>query len=332
MTKKNFWLSFRLAAMFGAAVLSAGVAAPVSGQEVKTKIRISYPNMSICCLALFAAQQWKIFEQNGLDVESIQMRSQAANSALASGDIHYVAGVGPNSVAATLRGLASKAVWFASEQLIYTVVARPEFKSLKELRGKRIGITGLGGTSEVALRIALEAMGENPRDFVVIGLGAPQLMSALENGSIESAQLNSPLNYHAKKKGFRELLDIGSHVQMPLGGLTASIAAIQNRTSELKRVIRSLQIAKRTLLQSKEKSVDLIMRTIKVDREVADEMFADNRRTAAGNGVPSRAGMDQIVKSLQLLGQFSGKKIPFEEIADTRIAREVAKELGYKID
>jgi NitT/TauT family transport system substrate-binding protein len=260
------------------------------------------------------------------------MRSQAANSALASGDIHYVAGVGPNSVAATLRGLASKAVWFASEQLIYTVVARPEFKSLKELRGKRIGITGLGGTSEVALRIALEAMGENPRDFVVIGLGAPQLMSALENGSIESAQLNSPLNYHAKKKGFRELLDIGSHVQMPLGGLTASIAAIQNRTSELKRVIRSLQIAKRTLLQSKEKSVDLIMRTIKVDREVADEMFADNRRTAAGNGVPSRAGMDQIVKSLQLLGQFSGKKIPFEEIADTRIAREVAKELGYKID
>ena len=332
MTKKNFWLSFRLAAMFGAAVLSAGVAAPVSGQEAKTKIRISYPNMSICCLALFAAQQWKIFEQNGLDVESIQMRSQAANSALASGDIHYVAGVGPNSVAATLRGLASKAVWFASEQLIYTVVARPEFKSLKELRGKRIGITGLGGTSEVALRIALEAMGENPRDFVVIGLGAPQLMSALENGSIESAQLNSPLNYHAKKKGFRELLDIGSHVQMPLGGLTASIAAIQNRTSELKRVIRSLQIAKRTLLQSKEKSVDLIMRTIKVDREVADEMFADNRRTAAGNGVPSRAGMDQIVKSLQLLGQFSGKKIPFEEIADVRIARDVARELGYKID
>jgi len=35
---------------------------------------------------------------------------------------------------------------------------------------------------------------------------------------------------------------------------------------------------------------------------------------------------------LQLLGQFTGKKIPFDEITDTRIAREVAKELGYKID
>src|ERR1043166_3749680 len=65
--------------------------------QERTKIRISYPNISIASLALFAAQHWKIFEQNGLDVESIQMRSQAANAALASGDIHYVAGVGPNS-------------------------------------------------------------------------------------------------------------------------------------------------------------------------------------------------------------------------------------------
>ena len=332
MGKKNCWRVFRIFAIIAALLLNVVFSTSAVAQETKTKIRISYPNISICCLALFAAQQWKIFEQNGLDVESIQMRSQAANSALASGDIHYVAGVGPNSVAATLRGLPSKAVWFASEQLIYTVLSRPEFKSLKELRGKRIGLTGLGGTSDVALRIALEAVGENYKDFIIVALGAPQLMSGLENGTIEAAQLNSPLNYHAKKKGFREILDIANYVQMPLGGLTASNAAIQNRTNELRRVIRSLQIAKRTLLQSKERAIDLIMRTIRVDRVVAEEMFADNRRSAAGNGVPTREGMEQIVKSLQLLGQFTGKKIPFDEITDTRIAREVAKELGYKID
>jgi hypothetical protein len=42
--------------------------------------------------------------------------------------------------------------------------------------------------------------------------------------------------------------------------------------------------------------------------------------------------MEQIVKSLQMLNQFAGKKIAFDEIADARIAREVAKELGYKVD
>jgi len=301
-------------------------------QEAKTKIRISYPNASIASLALFAAQQWKIFEQNGLEVESIQMRSQAANAALASGDVHYVAGVGPNSVAATLRGLPSKAVWFASEQLVYAIVARPEFKSLKELRGKRIAVTGLGGTSEVVLRIGLEAAGENPKDFVIVGLGAAQLMSGLESGSIEAANFNPPFLYFAKRRGFRELLDLGVHAQMPLGGLTASNAAIQNRAAELKRVIRSMQIARRTLLQSKEKGVDFIMRTIKVDRETAEDSFEDYRKTSSGSGVPSRKGMEEIIKSLQLLGQFTGKKIAYEEVADPRIAREVARELGYKVD
>ena len=331
MANKNRRLTV-LVAPFAALLLVTGLAFSAFAQDSKTKIRISYPNISICCLALFAAQQWKIFEQNGLDVETIQMRSQAANSALASGDIHYVAGVGPNSVAATLRGLPSKAVWFASESLIYTVLARPEFKSLKELRGKRIGLTGLGGTSDVALRIALEAVGENYKDFIVVALGAPQLMSGLEAGTIDAAQLNSPLNYHAKKKGFRPLLEIDKYVQMPLGGLTASNTAIQDRPGELKQVIGSLQTAKRTLLQSKEKSIELIMRTIRVDREVAEEMFADNRRSAAGDGVPTREGMEQIIKSLQMLGQFTGKKITFDEVADARVAREVAKELGYKIE
>src|SRR5215470_17907504 len=202
--------------IFGVIVFIVDFVHPGFAQESRAKVRISYPSVSIANLALFAAQEWKIFEQNGLEVESIQMRSQAANAASASGDVHYVAGVGPNSVAATLRGLPVKAVWFASEQLVYAIVARPEFKSLKELRGKRIGVTGLGGTSEVALRIGLEAVGENPKDFVIVGLGAAQLMNSLESDGIEAAQMNPPFLYYGKKKGFRELLDVGAHIQMPL--------------------------------------------------------------------------------------------------------------------
>jgi hypothetical protein len=100
----------------------------------------------------------------------------------------------------------------------------------------------------------------------------------------------------------------------------------------LKRIIRSMQIARRMILQAREKSVDFIMRTIKVDRQTAEDSFEDYRRTSSGSGVPSREGMEQIVKSLQLLGQFTGRKVAFEEIADVRIAREVAREMGYKVE
>ncbi|TMA91724.1 MAG: ABC transporter substrate-binding protein [Deltaproteobacteria bacterium] len=318
-------------------IVAIGVAFAMCGavaqaQDGKTRIRIAIPSASICCLHLFAAQQWKVFEDNGLDVEIVQMRPQVANAAMVAGEIHYFAGVGPNSVAATLRGMSSRAVWFASDQLIYSLLARPEFKTLKELRSKRLAVGGLGDTTEVSLRIGLEAAGENPKDFVILGVGNPNIMSALESGSVEAALLNPPLLYYAKRKGFREVLDVGAHVKMPLGGLTTMASTIQNRPAEMRRLIRAMQIAKRSMLQSKEKSVDVIIRFFKVNRETAQDTFADYQKTVSGNGVPSREGVEQIVKSLQLLGQFGGRKIAFEDVADARIAREVAKELGYKVE
>ena len=332
MKAENFWqtLGLRVLTFLGSLVL--GLQTQVYAQEAKTKTRIAIPSASICCLHLFAAQQWKIFDENRLEVEIIQMRPQAANAAMVRGDIHYFAGVGPNSVAATLRGLPSRAVWFASDQLIYSLIAKPEFKTLKELRSKRIGVGGLGDTTEVSLRIGLEAVGENPKDFVILGVGTSNLMGALESGSVDAAELNPPLLFYAKRKGFRELLDIGSHVKMPLGGLTTLVSTIQNRPAEIRRLIRAMQIAKRTLLQSKEKSVELMIRFLKVNRDTAEDTYAEYQKTVSGSGVPTREGIEQIVKSLQLLGQFVGRKIAFDEVADARVAREVAKELGYKVE
>src|SRR5262249_29689436 len=159
------------------------------------------------------------FQDNGLDVEIIQMRPQVANAAMVAGEVHYFAGVGPNSVAATLRGLPSRAVWFASDQLIYSLLARPEFKTLKELRSKRLAVGGLGDPTGVPRRVGWEGVGKNPKVFVIRGVGNPNIMSALEGGNVEAALLTPPLLYFAKRKGFRDLLDMGTHVKMPLGGL-----------------------------------------------------------------------------------------------------------------
>jgi hypothetical protein len=127
-------------------------------------------------------------------------------------------------------------------------------------------------------------------------------------------------------------LDIGAQVKMPIGGLTTLVSTIQARSAEMRRLIRAMQIAKRGLLQSREKSVDVMVRYMKVNRETAEDTYPDYQKTISGSGVPSREGIEQIVKSLQLLGQFTGRKVAFEEVADARIAREVAKELGYKIE
>jgi ABC-type nitrate/sulfonate/bicarbonate transport system substrate-binding protein len=301
-------------------------------QERLKKIRITYPTESIAVLPLFAASRWKTFEGNDLQAEMIQARSQVANAALASGEIGYVAGVGPASISATLRGLQSRAVWFASDEIVYLLLARPEFANIRDLRNKKIGLTGLGGTSHVALQIAMESMGENPKNFIYLSITAAQTMAALETGVIDAALLSPPYDFYAKKKGFREVLNAGSYARMPFGGLTTMISTMRNRPDELKKVIRALQTAKQEMIKSKEKTVALVSSFLKVDREAAEGTYAAYVKTVSGNGVPTRDGIDQIIKSLQMAGQFTDRKVTFEEVADDRIAKEVAKELGYKIN
>ena len=300
-------------------------------QEGLKKIRFAYPDNTICCLPLLAALQWKFFETNGLQVEIIQVRSQIAYPALSSGEVQYVGGVGPASVSATLRGMPSRAVWFATDELIYSLMGRTDLQSVKDLRNKKIALTGLGGTSHVALQIALDSVGENPKNFVYLAMGGSQLMPALESGTVDAALLSPPALYFAKKKGFKELIEVGSRAKMPLGGLTVMLATLRNRSDEVKRVIRSLQAAKQEILKSREKSVALTSSFLKVDRDVAEDTYTVYRKTVSGSGVPTPEGMDQIVKSLQAAGQFTDRKVSFDEIAEDRLAKEVAKELGYKI-
>jgi len=311
--------------------LTIVLVAPLEAQENLKRIRIAYPSGGICCLPLYGAIQWKIFEENGLQAEIVQIRSQIGNMALLANEIQYFTGVGPASVSATLRGMASRGVWFASDQLIYSLMARAEFQNLRELRNKKIGVTGLGGTQHVALQIAMEAVGENPRNFVYVVLGAAQLLPALESGSVDAAVFSPPFDFYAKKKRYREVLDVGSRVKMPLGGLTTMVSTIRNRPDEVKRVLRSLQVAKQEVLRSKEKATAIILKYLQVDKEAAEDTYAVYKKTVSGNGVPTHEGMELIMKSLQAAGQFTDRKVAFGEIADDRIAKEVARDLGYKL-
>ncbi|MGZ8522658.1 MAG: hypothetical protein ACXWX7_21220, partial [Candidatus Binatia bacterium] len=63
-------------------LLVALASMPATAQDKLTRVRIAYPSGGICCLALYGGIQWKIFEENGLHVEIVQIRSQIGNMAL----------------------------------------------------------------------------------------------------------------------------------------------------------------------------------------------------------------------------------------------------------
>jgi ABC-type nitrate/sulfonate/bicarbonate transport system substrate-binding protein len=333
MTKRfqPIWFSLLQMAALSGLLLSL----PLTGeaQERRGKTRISNAAFTITALPLLAARDWGIFPANGLDVEIILMNSALVPPALIQGDIDYQAGVGPASVNATLTGFPTRAIWFSSDKISYWLMARPQHKTMESLKGKKIALTGLGGTIHVAYLMALEKLGINPKDYVLVSIPGQQiqLLYSLESGYVDAAILSPPVTFGAQKKGLNKLLDIGAMVEMAGGGLTALAKTIQERPAETKRVIRSLQVAKDEIRKSKPKTVDLIVKLLKMDKEAASETYDVFLATLSQTGIPSRTGMEILVKAIQSQGRFVDRKVAFNEIADDRLATEVAKEMGYKI-
>jgi len=305
--------------------------APADSQE-RRKIRISNANFSFTALPLIAARDWKFFAEQGLDVEIIMMRSAAAAAALASGDLDYQSGIGPATVGASLSGLESRAVWSSTNRIAYWLMARPEFKGLQDLRQKKIGVTGLGGTSHVALMFALEKQGFNARDFIILSVPPMQLVTSLESKFLDAASLNPPYMFFAQRRGFHKLLDVGALVEMPSGGLTTTSKTIRSRPDEVKRLIRALQLAKKEMLRSKEKTLNLITRLLSMDRETAVDTYSLVQSNFNDTGIPTPEGMGNIIKALQSQVKSANKPVSFQDVAEPRFAVEVAKELGYKVE
>ena len=314
-------------------VLIAVISTRVEAQDRRTRVRISNAGLKITALPLLAAHDWGNFAADGLYAEIIVMSPPIAAAALAQGDIDYVAGVGPASVSATLSGLPSRAIWFSSERISYWLMARPQFKSLEELKGRKIGISGgVGGTNHVAFVIALEKLGASPKDYTMVGIQGQeiQILYSLESGFVDAAVVAPPITFNTYKKGYNKLVDIGSMVEMPGGGLTTMVRTIQSKPAEAKKVIHSLQLAKDEIRKSKPKTVELIVRLLKMDKDTASETYDTFLTTLSPTGVPSRAGMNNLIRSLQTQGRFTDRNIAFTDVADDRLAMEVAKELGYK--
>jgi ABC-type nitrate/sulfonate/bicarbonate transport system substrate-binding protein len=318
----------------GALWIALALTFPAFGaQEPRTKARISNAGFTITALPLLAARDWGHFAANGLDMEIILMQSSIVPAALTQGDIDYQAGVGPASVNATLSGIATRAIWFSSDRISYWLMARPQFKTLESLKGKKVAVSGLGGTIHVALNMALEKVGMNPKDLTLVSIPGQQvqMLYSLESGFVDGAMMSPPVTFGAQKKGFNKLLDVGSMVDMPGGGLTTLLRTIQERPAETKRVIRSLQAAKDEIRKSKAKTVELIVRLLKMDKEAAGETYDQFLTTLNPTGIPSRIGMETLIKSIQSQGRHVDKKVAFADVADDRLATEVAKEMGYKI-
>jgi ABC-type nitrate/sulfonate/bicarbonate transport system substrate-binding protein len=111
------------------------------------KIRIGYPDFNSSTFTLPLAQMRGFFQEEGLQAELLRIRSAVAIPAMTSGEIDYHTVVSP-ALAAALRGIPVRLVACFTPGLTTAIIARPELKTIQDLKGKTIGLNSIGGGLE----------------------------------------------------------------------------------------------------------------------------------------------------------------------------------------
>ena len=183
------------------------------------------------------------FKQQGLQIEPILIRGgPAAIAALVSGEVDFAAIGGAQAVfRSRARGLDISIIGCTSSTTNYILLGNKQTKSVEDLRGKTIGITGAGTYSEFAMRAFLKKSNINPdKDVVLRAIGGTVLRAAaIEKGIIAAAPFSPEDGVRLIKSGYSVISNLSESLGIPQNILVTRNEVLEKYPETSKRVLKA---------------------------------------------------------------------------------------------
>jgi len=128
-----------------------------------------------------------------------------------SNEVQIAASAEEAVISAGLQGSDIVMIASGPDRLLFSIYARSGINSLADLKGKRIGVTRTGSSTDFAARYTLTRNNLTPdRDVAIIQLGGvPEILAGMKSGQIDAGVLSPPTTFAAQKAGLHEVLDLG---------------------------------------------------------------------------------------------------------------------------
>jgi ABC-type nitrate/sulfonate/bicarbonate transport system substrate-binding protein len=294
------------------------------------KVRIGFPDRAAQFIPLPLGEQRGFFREEGLQGEFIRIAPTVAVAALVSGEIDYYTSIG-SGVAATVRGLPVRVIACYLPSAPIALIARPEFKSVRELKGKTIGINTYGSPLEVIGRLIVKHFGIDPDSEVkFLATGVIESRFATMSQGLTAATLGSaPLDFIGKKQGFVVLASAHELFNYPASGLATTLKKIKEKPDEVKRVIKAGIKANRYISQNRAGTIHVIADWLKIDQEMATATYNSVSKAFNDDGSMPEDGLRLVIEEAKRTAKVN-REISINEVEDLSILREAQKELGVK--
>ena len=175
------------------------------------KVRAAYTSIGIQFDPVYIMKELDLPRKYGLDAEVlfVPVSSRAVQAALA-GEIQFITSGGVANINANVMGADFTGLTATLNTFVFKIIANPELKKPENLKGKKVGISRLGGASDFSIRYALTHWGLVPdKDVALIQVGGePEEVLALQNKAVDAVILSEPFATVATRAGAVVLADL----------------------------------------------------------------------------------------------------------------------------
>ena len=291
------------------------------------KVMAGYGSADGAVAPLWFAKETKLFEKRGLDVVLVGMGTGSVSlRALIAKDLELASLSGSGLVQAALQGADTIIISSVINGFIFKVFGAPEITSPAQLKGKKLGISRYGATSDFAVRLALKKWGLNPdRDVSILQIGTSQdTVRAMQTKMLDAGVLSGTASLIARKAGFRELGDLaelGLHYPMAPIGTTKSY--IQKNEGLVKEFMLAYIEAIHDFKRNKEAALTVLKKyTRNDDREVLEDSYTSTVNKYLALPIPTLDGIRTILTELSSTVPAAKNADP-EQFVSYKIAREI---------
>jgi len=294
--------------------------------------KVAMPSTTQAVLTFTIARDKGYYRSEGLDVELILMSAPNASRALLSGDVQ-VATVGGAGLPPVLRGSPFKFLFTTYNRAMFWLYAKAEIRDVKGLKGKRVGVSGIGSGPDSLLREILRLNGLDPnRDVAILSLGVmPTIYSGLQSGVVDAAMLAPPVTFKAEDAGFRELVAFPKQDLVELqGSILVRDASLQTDPQQMERFLRASYKGFLHLKDNRAATLPFVARYLQVSEAQAAKAYDQVVRPAlTQDGTLSQElqakAVEHVLKRLDLR-----EAPPLAKVFDFTLARKVMAELQAK--
>ena len=300
---------------------------PAQGAD---KVRIGVSNYNISNLTVGVAQTKDFFKQEGIEAEIIRMNPNVATMALVSGDIDYSTLIG-SVIGANLKGAKLKMIACSQDRTPLSLVGKAAIKSVKELKGKTIGVGSYGSTPDIIARMVVKHYGVDPEtEIKMLALGSDSArLTALKEGVVDAIIVAPPVDFEGKKMGFNILSRAGDILRFPYNGLGTSVEKITERPDGVKRVIRAIVRANGFIRRNREGAIQVLVNWTKTKPEFAEAAYDSTVGVFSQDGTIPEDGLRLVIENFRKSMNLS-RQVSLSDVSDSTLLFQVQRELGIK--